>query len=167
MIHYEPCLSTDSVWSIDGEIYVGARAYRTLTGLAPVAAATSTTNPVQRWIASVDFARGEVRVVDSLGGAPGPWEPLAAYTYPHGAYPGLPANPVAPVATSTFNSTGSGLPWFAPGYIYVPPTTLPGTWVPDPEPPTEHAQPTTPESEWCCGGTCLRSQCEYHGPDKG
>jgi hypothetical protein len=141
----------DEVWA-ERSAATAARMQRYLLG--PVATSTtSTTNPVHRWIHSVDPLLREVRVADVLGGTPGPWEPLAAYTYPHGAYPGRPANPVALVATST----SVYLPWYAPGYVYADPP------LPDPEPPTERAP--EPPSEWCCGGTCLRVNCDYHGPN--
>ena len=49
-------------------------------------------------------------------------------------------------------------PWYAPGYVYPAP---PPASAPDPVPPTERLP--EPRSEWCCGGTCLRVNCEYHG----
>ncbi len=35
-----------------------------------------------------------------------------------------------------------------------------------PPPPTERA-PAPAEPEMCCGGTCVRALCTFHGPDKG
>ncbi len=33
---------------------------------------------------------------------------------------------------------------------------------PTAEPPTERAPSNGDAAEMCCGGTCLRSQCDYH-----
>ena len=92
---------------------------------------------IHRWTIS-DFVRG----AQVLGPVEARYAPVAASTPPY-------------------------LPWFAPGYGF-PPDPPMGPRTPDPVPSTERAQPTTPESEpakrseWCCGGTCLRVNCEYH-----
>ncbi len=55
---------------------------------------------------------------------------------------------LGPVAAST----PAYRPGFAPGYVFPDSLMSPTT-------PTERTQP---KSEWCCGGTCLRVNCEYH-----
>ncbi len=118
---------------------------------------STSTNPAQRWIDSVNVVTGRVRVADVLAGTPGPWEPLAAYDYPLGPYPGCPAVPANSVATAT--TPAGPWTWLTPGFTgYVFPDPPMGPSAPDPVPPTERE----PQSEWCCGGTCLRVNCEYH-----